>query len=191
MKYATKYISIDIETTGLNVQSDQILEVAAVLWEPDGNDVMKFPYYQRYVKWDVLRGSPRALTMNAKIIEMMANLGNSHLGDGWVRIGNLGPSFKNWLLNHGIQDSRGLHVIGKNVSGFDLRFLEKVPNFPEFSHRCLDVGALYAGTQGVPSTDELLARYPLPGIPGKGHEALYDARVALALAMKRLGALST
>src|SRR6056297_3418534 len=69
-----KIISIDIETTGLNLEQCQMLEFSAVV--DDTNDVKpidELPSFTCYIEnGKLLTGSPYALNMNKKILEILS-----------------------------------------------------------------------------------------------------------------------
>lgn len=59
----TRYLSIDIETTGLDRDNHQIIEFAAVL--PNGSHFTKFVVHPEY------KGSAVAIAMNKRIFEAL------------------------------------------------------------------------------------------------------------------------
>ena len=65
-----RYVSIDIETTGLNPETCQIIEFGAVI-DNDTND--EFPTFHRYIKHHSYQGEPRALSMHARIFRALAD----------------------------------------------------------------------------------------------------------------------
>lgn len=174
------YCSIDIETTGLNPETDQILEVGAVLALKPGS-LLDMPTFHTRIRYDRLEGAPYALMLNSKIIEDMAKLPREDV-DGWIRLHDLGKLFRKWLEENGVER---VHPCGKNFQGFDRQFLWRVPGWPKqmFTHRALDCGTMYASWHGIPGLDAFLDP---PGLEGKAHEALFDAYKALYWAMKAL-----
>lgn len=170
-----EFVSIDIETTGLNPKKHQVLEFAAVYWQND-ELITDQPWFRYIIDPGRITGDPKALEMNANLIEAIAN------GAG-LPLGYVLTKFKVWLLELGISpDNRGT-IVGKNFGSFDLQFLKRSGVWPDnfFSHRILDVGSLYATIDGIPKTEDVCEA----SIPGEQHEALYDARFALeAVRMK-------
>jgi len=70
-----KYVSIDIETSGLDKEKCQILEVGAII--EDTKNPLPFdeiPKYTCIIGWDEIIGEVFALDMNARIIKILANL---------------------------------------------------------------------------------------------------------------------
>ena len=69
----TPYVSIDIETTGLNPMECQILEVGAVI--DDGRALENLPQFHCYVLHQQIVGSAFALSMHPTILRRIANPG--------------------------------------------------------------------------------------------------------------------
>ena len=180
------YVAIDIETTGLDPDTCQVLEIGAVIHDP-AKPLLECPTFRACVKHDVITGSPRALEMNAPLLE--------EIGDGGGESEDYAcERFLDWLKDHlpiGSLNENGdlsenyLHALGKNVGTFDLVFLSKMKTWPSwlFHYRSLDVGSMYSQPEGIKSLGaiekEIAEEFMIPGEP---HEALYDAFVALALA---------
>jgi hypothetical protein len=114
-------------------------------------------------------------------MEFAKNLGASIL---WIK--DIGDVFRMWLEGSGIHEFRCLTPLGQNVGQFDMMFLKGLKGWPGqyFHYRCCEVGSLYATREGVQSLSSLSKELGSK-IPGNPHEALYDARVALACAMKK------
>jgi DNA polymerase III epsilon subunit-like protein len=183
------YVSIDIETTGLDRAKDQILEVAAVLLPEDATDpqaVCEFPYFHCAVRHERLSGSVVALSMNSRLVKRLSDIekGKDDGAIPWVWPSNLGPHFTTWLNSFGLTAPRSLTPLGQNVGSFDMPFLRRLANFPDyrFHYRSCEVGSLFATRSKTPSLSSIAIGFEIPGSP---HEALYDARLALAAAMTK------
>lgn len=168
------YVSIDIETTGLDPETDQVLEVAAVIddWK---TPLYNLPQFNVMLHWERLSGSPFALALNAKLIEriLKSKLSRGSLLGDKILPSQLSSIFGTWLLNHGLGGP--IQVAGKNFAGFDRPFLAKHLNVETmFSHRVLDLGSLFwVPGEKVPSSDECRKRAGLEG--ETKHTALDDA----------------
>ncbi|HRW21236.1 MAG TPA: hypothetical protein P5509_04630 [Bacteroidales bacterium] len=71
-----KYVSIDIETTELNKEKCQVLEIGAI--SEDTNNPLSFdeiPKYKCIIGWEEIMGSVFAIDMNNRIIKILAELG--------------------------------------------------------------------------------------------------------------------
>lgn len=174
------YVAIDIETTGLDPETCQVLEVAFVLDDREKR-VKDCPFYHAVVSHKFIMGEPYALQMNKSLLEKIAR------GEG-VSTKTVVEGIRCWV--RGRCPNRVLHPLGRNVGSFDWQFLKRLPGFPEkaFGYRMLDINSLYADSDGMHSTTELSNRLAEEfEIEGNPHEALYDARVALALARAKWG----
>jgi len=185
------YVALDIETTSTDPDNGQVLEVAAVI-DDRSKPVMDCPYFRQVVRQTQIVGQPRALYMNARLLEIIANGGGvreqdlNHQLFTWLAK-NLGmPGFDYWIARP--NSTPVITFVGKNVGSFDKLFLKKLPGWPNrmVNYRSLDIGSLYASHERIPSLKDLL---PLVNekLAGEPHEALYDARAALALARAMWG----
>jgi oligoribonuclease (3'-5' exoribonuclease) len=175
----TPYLSIDIETTGLNPDTCQVLELGCVL-NDFSKPLMACRTFEMIINPGHIQGEPRGLAMNARLLEKIAD------GNGMTHPFAM-KSFAQWMRDY--VPSR-VHPLGKNVAGFDIQFLQRLPEWPagHIHYRSLEVGTLYANVNGILGQDELGAAVAKRlEIPGEPHEALYDARVSLALARAAWG----
>jgi oligoribonuclease (3'-5' exoribonuclease) len=174
------YISIDIETTGLDTERHQVLEIGAV-YNQQGVDVMDCQCFQVLVDPGEIVGTPYALNMNARITARLAK------GEGDPPIVAM-RKLMVWVA--GIKDRLGIerfHLIGKGIGKFDYQFLKRIPGWEEsyFSHRHLEVGSIFSTPEGISGQSDLLSAVAAEAkIEGSPHEALYDARVSLELARR-------
>ena len=142
-----KYVSIDIETLGLDEEYCDIIEFGAVLDDLE-TPLDQLPRFQTYLTKEDnrYRGEIYAMMMNAKIIERIA-LRTPHFN--YMPADCLDESFAAWLKSHGVDEAV---IAGKNFSGFDLKFLQKIGfgNHTKFHRRILDPGSMFYN----PFTDE-------------------------------------
>lgn len=196
-----KYVSIDIETTGLNPNSCDILEFAAVLDDlRNPLPLDKLPRYRSYILKETYRGEPYALGMHPQIFKKIAKVekgANAYIDeDGAFFFGenDLMFSFQNFLTANGYEPNKegkiAITVAGKNVANFDLPFLRA--NIQEWAdiqvrHRTIDPAILYFDPtidDQLPDSKTCMER---AGIPGPvAHTALEDALVIVQLIRKKL-----
>jgi len=128
------YVSIDIETTGLDPETCQILEIGAV-WDDWTKPVDKLPVYHRLVYHKEYRGSAYALAMNANLLRHLSG----EREPWWRDPDQVADDFAAWLRDAcGWDGKRALTPAGKNFASFDRQFLKRLPGFErvvKLSHR--------------------------------------------------------
>jgi len=180
------YVSIDIETTGLNPENCQILEIGAVI--DDGNSpIIDCPTFHCYVDHGLILGESLALSMHPTILRRIAT---HEEGYTYLQPWDVATRFRDFLTEHGLDpENEKLFVAGKNYASFDARFLCRLTNWDKHvsvHHRILDPAALYWQPEidGVelPDTKTCMER---AGISGEvAHTAVEDARI-VALLIRR------
>ncbi len=171
-------VSFDLETTGLNPDTCQVLEVGAVAYDPEKDDVLG--EFHQIVKHNVVRGEPYALAMNSDLLRQMAD--KYHL-DYNGELATL-ALFKGWLgamrLKAGAEGKP--HALGFNVGAFDLQWKldgQKLKSL--FHHRCVEMGSYLAGFHDVDfpeSSKDAFRNILARDVP---HSALEDAKGALEI----------
>lgn len=190
-----KYVSIDLETTGLDPETCQIVEFGAVV--DDLNDlkpVEELPSFHCYVLSPdgVYRGEPYALSMHAEIFRRIAK--REKPWSYWLPW-ELTKHFHTFLnVDAGfVETSYGgisIPAGGKNFAAFDLPFIRKHLPMKDskvyFQHRCVDPAMLFCDPKAekLPDTKQCM---DLAGIPGEvAHTAVEDARMVVQLVRKGL-----
>lgn len=185
-----KYVSVDIETTGLNHDVCQIIEFAAIADDlKTQQPIESLPTFQTYILHDHYIGEPAALAMHCDIFKKITNW--KKLGINVCAVSDLLPKFHTFLTTlcgyntatNAFQWMDGaikINIAGKNFGNFDSKFLEKLPNyglFVKFNHRILDPAMLYfdpeEDTETLPSTEVCMKRARID-VEVK-HTALEDA----------------
>ena len=182
------YVSIDIETTGLNPETCQILEIGAVLddWNSPISELKKF---HCYVVHETTVGEDYALNMNKAIL---ARIANRHEPENtqylFLSPGQVAVEFNGWLMGCGLigtTDAVADTVLpaGKNFASFDRQFLKQLPGFEniKFHHRTIDPAMLFWNPEideVPPSSKQCMER---AGIPGEvAHTAIADAEAVIS-----------
>lgn len=190
-----KYVSIDIETTGLDPETCQIIQIGAVI--EDTNDVKpidELPKFQCIVEHERYSGQPTALAMNHGIIEKLAQLDRASKEERSIirkqhnilPVGIVAQSFSIWLQANGIDpnpESKTQQVTitaaGKNFATFDKVFLQKLPNWQssvQIKQRVIDPAILYMNWQNeesLPNLTECMRRANITDVVT--HDALQDS----------------
>jgi DNA polymerase III epsilon subunit-like protein len=154
-----KYVSIDIETTGLDREGCQVLSIGAIIEDTNAPLPMKeCPTFHAAIKRRNISGELYAINMNRDLIvtinqymtaadqdernDLVQMTGMKFLDEDQVII-----EFYKWLCDWGLADfeplrgenyqvivqkqSKPIHitVAGKNFGTFDLEFLKRLPNW--------------------------------------------------------------
>ena len=173
-----KYVSIDLETTGTDPATCQILEIGAVVQELGGEELDR---YSVILQYEQLTGSPYALWLNHELIKKISK------GEG-LRPDIAFRDFHTWIGGHygsghtweeeGREYGSGLLVVaGKNVAGFDIPFFKHYyPSIANLFHRrTLDPCVLYMRSDDIipPSLSTCLERAGMSNVVT--HNAMEDA----------------
>jgi hypothetical protein len=169
-----KYVSLDIETCGLDAHNHSMIQFGAIIEDTD----TKLPYgqcpkFEVLLKQDTYTGTPFALAMHAKLFQELAKPPEKQKPETLViKASELGERFALWLVINGmattIDKPIDLVVAGKNVASFDKFWLEQNKEvgpgwlkYISIAHRVLDPGILFwnASTDAkVPSMEECKKR---------------------------------
>lgn len=191
-----KYISIDIETTGLDPENNQILEFGAVIEDTNADHAPgEFgPDFRRMIvnDGDLTIGS-YCIQLNYDLILEIDNL--KVINEAWFPDSEEGLckpqdllfQFLLWLDRNGFRElalapANDIVAAGKNFTGFDLPFLVDVDSewANVFHRRVLDPAILFVDwfNDGVPPRmDDACKR---GGIPLEGyHTAVGDAKTVI------------
>ena len=158
------FYSLDIETTGVNPETDQILEVAIL--EVDSTDFSILRTLHFYVRNERLEGSPYAINMNKDIIDKIVS----------GEVDSYFPSNVSKLVLDFLPDSK-VTFAGKNVTTFDIPFLKKYVPELQYHHRSIDPTILFFDPQvdiTLPDLSKCKVRAGLS--PNVSHTAIDDAK---------------
>jgi hypothetical protein len=195
-----KYISIDIETTGLDPERCDVLSIGAII-EDSANPLPyeECPKFHAAILRHELNGSPRAITMNADLI---ASIGSymepktettraeleASTGMTFWYPETVVQAFYRFLYENGIVETPemsssmkpvSITCAGKNFSTFDKLFLERLPRWKQairIKQRVLDPAILYVDWNEdleVPNLNKCKERAGIKGLVT--HNALEDA----------------
>lgn len=172
------YLSLDLETTGLNLDRSMILEIGAVF--DDGvspiEELKTFRSAIYYENFDY--SEPYAMNMNAKLIEEISKMRDT---DTYTKSrDHVFHDFTSWLRDvMNAHKIKRIQVAGKNVAGFDIPILRNniarsnAEDFTnKFSHRTIDVGSLYYDVFG--KNESLSEINKLTGRNQVAHTAIED-----------------
>ncbi len=171
MDFRFPYISIDIETTGLDRQKSHVLQLAAVY--DNGKDVGDLPTFDRVIKWPVIsHGEEYAMNLNRGLLRMAYQ--TDPLNDRVTFIENVRLDFEKWLDQ--VQPLGRFTAARKNIQGLEMPILV-IPvnrfNMRRFLHRSLDPGSMY--TDEFDHIHTLTELNTVTGRQAVTHDALNDA----------------
>lgn len=206
------YVSIDIETSGLNSDSNHVLSIGAIIEDT----TKKLPYeelpkFNAIVLQQNIQGSPRAITMNKEIISMMGDyiegtdevreVLNNNSGYKFYTEDEVVKEFYYFLTNNGYGDGYmvrpvingqtkpiTINVAGKNFGTFDKLFLEDLPWWKKLIRtrsRIIDPSILFCDwneDNALPSLIKCKERANIEGIVT--HNAIEDAWDVIELLRK-------
>lgn len=197
-----RYLSLDLETTGLDPLKDQVLEVGVVLDDLQNPKPLKdLPTFHCYIKHDRIAGHPVALAMNAAIIAKLAE-SDKFPDYTFCTTECFVHDFRCWLEANGYEVSPEgrikdrVVIAGKNAASFDLPFLRAMTmtkrSFSEFgqdefyhfirpAHRVIDPAMFYMRTDDEipPSLPECMRRAGMSEYIS--HRAIDDAMAVVRL----------
>ena len=176
------YISLDIETTGLDPDVCDVLEVGAYYEDTEARASRdRLPCFHKYIWKPTYNGEPYALAMNQRIFQKINELKKEWDKTGFrpaelTTLDDLTRDFIEWLQRYDI--NLPIPIGGKNVAGFDLPFMRNFQGWAslKFHHRVIDPGMLYfdaLNDKVPPDLKECKKRARLP--EHVSHEALDDA----------------
>lgn len=160
------YVSVDVETTGTDVNAAHVLQLAAVY--DDGSHIDSLSNFNVVIRWPEIRyANEYALNLNRGLLE------RAYKKDDVISIEEARASFEHWLDI--VQPTGRLTPAGKNAQGFDMPILGNVVNafnMRRFNRRALDPGSMFAEDfDHVPNLDEI---NKLTGRSAVSHDALDD-----------------
>lgn len=168
-------VSIDIETTGLDPETCQILEIGAVR-------IGATPFHC-YVIYDQIQGEPCALHMNHNILREIVVRDPKYV---FLKPQEVWYHFSAWLPH----DAK-ITIAGKNYGSFDKQFLDRLHGWKKLmsriaSHRFIDSGNLFwqpaIDGDRLPSLQTCMRRAGM--VCNVPHDAVSDAKIVLRLVQK-------
>jgi oligoribonuclease len=185
-----KFVSIDLETTGLDPQVHQIVEFAAVLDDLVAcHPVEQLSRFHAYVRPrdGIYRVSEYCLHLHADIWAKLAGKVPLAAGEEILFDDELPGYFADWLTWVGWPHKDGdtkkpldaVTAAGKNFASFDEDFIVRLPGWDKlglrFHHRKMDPGVFFAryDDKVPPDTNECLKRAGITDVTD--HRAMADA----------------
>lgn len=178
-----KYVAIDVETTGLDSEKNQVLQVGAVIEDTNNIlskvDIPTFNYLVKHDEYYFTNEYP--LILNSWIFKELSNKNTSY---NVTYADNIIPLLANWIKDNLkesfdlISEKVVIIIAGKNPS-FDKKFLESLPGFNDYihiHHRFMDPTTLFTDFKNdvnPPNLSDCKKRAGLNSVVT--HDALDDA----------------
>jgi DNA polymerase III epsilon subunit-like protein len=181
-----KYVSLDLETSGLDPEKNQILEFGAILEDTENQlNFEEIPKFSCIIEQKEICGQPIALDMNERIIKILSMYWREKdvvekaaikKRFNIIEQRELTHNFLDWLAPYFATEENSnkeleiysydfsINVAGKNYASFDGKFLEKISGWKELvkiERRIIDPSVLYMDWTKdlhLPSLDECLKR---------------------------------
>lgn len=177
------YLSIDVETTGIDPEKDQILEIGVIIEDTKTKlDFNRIPKFKCIVEHDSYHGSAYAINMNQRIFDILAKIPKQkeaalayRVSHNILKVNDVHLAFERFLNQYGVPYS--FTAAGKNYAGFDSLFLKNIPGWPKAHQRVIDPGPIFIDwTKDFipPNLSTCKERAGLKDIEIT-HDALYDA----------------
>ena len=175
-----RYIALDLETTGLNPKTDQILSVGMVIENTNNQEPLdQLPKLHLYVIRDRISGSVAAIAMNKFIIDsidLYNNIGVAREDVTYVHPEQIIPFICGFLADNNMF-LIPVTIAGKNPN-FDISFLKELEGYEKLyiGRRVLDPTILYTKFSTDWSPPDLRECLERAGIDKRvSHDAIEDS----------------
>jgi oligoribonuclease (3'-5' exoribonuclease) len=178
-----RLVALDLETTGLDPQKHQILQVGMVCFESTTGEIVG--EFETLVRdWKGYHGDPYSLAMNAELLKRIADREGVFSGTLWDMMLR---TLRDWGFAFDEDDpSTRPHAVGFNVGSFDIQFL-KAAEIDLFHHRSIEVGSLLMNSFNYPSPVTSRQWAYSEGHTDMPHTALADCHMAVKAYIYAMG----
>lgn len=120
-----KYVSIDLETTGLdNKGPEKILQISMIVEDTNNlKPLDQLPHFTAFIKQSEITGEPYALAMNYWILDIISGRKENNTNYPIISLKELYAQASEFLNEHFPKGSGKIPFAGKNVAMFDYNFL--------------------------------------------------------------------
>lgn len=191
-----KFVSIDIETTGLDPKKHQILEVGACIVDTQTPSAsVDWPKFRMLLTQEDYTVTPYCAKLHYDLWQELSAIKNPKeitvkqdcmLFSGHCLDSDFPLVFMGWCKRNGVDK---IIPAGKNFGSFDLQFLNRLPNWNAFvrmAHRTYDPAAYYFMRNDAILPDMNLCCQRAGIAAQTDHTALADAILVAQLCLKGL-----
>lgn len=189
-----KWLSLDVETSGLNCIVNQILEIAVVIDDTSypQNIIKNLPHYHRVIKHDWITWDEDACRINRRYVHALLNGDLKSLGQV-ISPHELVDDLRHWLVEKGL-NPKNLTCGGKNFATFDWGFLKQLWNYDDMLYihkRVIDPAIFFHDKKDnkLPDTKTCISRCDFLDLDEENHHPVEDAERVIVLVrdgLKRL-----
>lgn len=139
-----KYVSLDIETSGLDPTKHSILQISMIVEDTELSSipVEELPHFTAIIRHTSITGTPYALSLNSWLLDQMNTARDSTKLQYPVLDNSTWVTEAALFLSKHFPGNQRIVVAGKNVAGFDLKFLPETIS-SRFMHRTIDPTMYY------------------------------------------------
>lgn len=196
-----KYVSLDLETSGLDPETSQILSIGLVIEDTNNiKPIDELPSLHIVIPRKEIKGDVFAINMNADLISLINKYNNADInksrsdlikehGVTFLQEYQIPLLVRSFLTDNGfpIESNDSLYgeqvimsCAGKNVAGFDIPFLSKLKqwdNYIKIHRRVLDPAILFVDWEKDDTLPNLYTCKKRAEVNGEvKHDALEDAK---------------
>lgn len=180
-----KYLAIDIETTGLDPDVDQLLMASFILADTEDvkTPVENLPSITIAFHYDRISFSYKAYSIVTELAFMEEYKKRIQNGTT-VSFDGASQSLRQFLSDNGVDIYTKHTLAGKNLMAFDIPFIDKIGmRWFKYHYRCLEPANFYtmANDTVMPNLEECCRRAGIVYDKAKAHESLYDAQLIVEL----------
>lgn len=184
------YVSLDLETTGLNPEVNSILEMGAVCDNlAELKPLNELKTFQVYFDLRSATFDFQAAIMNTDILKKIDAVRQGREPGALIKPDDFVVRFKAWLEDCGIDTRFGFTPAGKNFAGFDLQYLRRLPGWREqirIKQRSIDPASHFwrPGDLQLPTLQQCIDRAGI--CTAVAHTSVSDAMDVVRLVRKAL-----
>jgi DNA polymerase III epsilon subunit-like protein len=181
-----KYVSIDLETSGLNPERHNVIQIACIIEDTTVQaPIEELPTLNLFVKHKEYVGQDFALGLNGWIMDILSERAPLPEGAQIIDSKDVNHIVRRFFHEQNAKVGDTVFAAGKCFNSFDRPFLQNQHNL-KFHRRVLDPMMLYCRPEDEkpPGMGDCCERAGIIVDESKLHDAVYDAQLVIALIRK-------